>query len=118
MSSSDATDPARFVGPCITLASSWTMPSALGSPPSPTDWSSGSSSWMFAAAIAASSGSAPATSRSYATLTPRKALSLAITAGRPAVERARSSSARSTTRTNAGSLLCGSTSPPRRRHRC
>jgi len=97
MSSSAPTAPARLVGPCITLASSCTTPSAFGRPPSPTDWSFGSSSWMLTPAIAASSGSLPATIRSYATFTPRMPLSLAMTTGRPAN----------------GSFACGSRSATR-----
>src|SRR5205823_10326190 len=57
-----------FVGPCMQLASSWTTPSSLGRPPSPTDMSFGSSSTTFTPAIAASSGSAPAATMSYAFL--------------------------------------------------
>src|SRR5271168_1461321 len=54
-----ATEPARRVGPCITLASSSVSPSSLGSPPKPTDVSLGSSSTTVTAAIAASSVSPP-----------------------------------------------------------
>src|SRR5512145_2077774 len=54
-----ATAPARFSGPCMHEASSWTMPSAFGSPPYPTLVSSGSSSQMFTPAIKASSTSFP-----------------------------------------------------------
>ena len=66
-----ATEPARFVGPCMQLASSCTTPSSLGSPPSPTDWSFGLSSTTFTPATIASSGSPPFASRSYATWMPR-----------------------------------------------
>src|SRR5712664_2551543 len=54
-----ATDPARCVGPCITLASSSTSPSSLGSPPYPTESSFGSSSTTVTAATTASSVSPP-----------------------------------------------------------
>src|SRR5712692_303967 len=54
-----ATDPARCVGPCITLASNSTSPSSLGSPPYPTESSFGSSSTMVTAATTASSVSPP-----------------------------------------------------------
>src|SRR5579863_4747096 len=55
----DATDPARPVGPCIQLASSSTTPSSLGNPPYPTEVSLGSSSTTVTAAITASSVSPP-----------------------------------------------------------
>src|SRR6267378_1263580 len=54
-----ATDPARCVGPCMTLASSSTSPSSLGSPPYPTESSLGSSSTTVTAATTASSVSPP-----------------------------------------------------------
>src|ERR671916_459505 len=59
MPSSDATAPARLVGPCMQLASSCTTPSSFGRPPRPTEVSSGSSSWMTTPSMAASSGSRP-----------------------------------------------------------
>src|SRR6266478_6106325 len=54
-----ATEPARRVGPCITLASSSTSPSSFGNPPYPTESSFGSSSTTVTAASAASSVSPP-----------------------------------------------------------
>src|SRR5260370_19198329 len=54
-----ATDPARCVGPCMTLASSSTSPSSLGSPPYPTESSLGSSSTTVTAATTASRVSPP-----------------------------------------------------------
>src|SRR5438477_11124058 len=54
-----ATEPARCVGPCITLASSSTSPSSFGNPPYPTESSFGSSSTTVTAATTASSVSPP-----------------------------------------------------------
>src|ERR1700730_9001505 len=59
MRRTDATEPARWVGPCITLASSSTSPCSLGRPPYPTESSLGSSSTMVTAATTASSVSPP-----------------------------------------------------------
>src|SRR5207245_9111437 len=52
-------EPARRVGPCITLASSSTSPSSFGNPPYPTESSFGSSSTTVTAATTASSVSPP-----------------------------------------------------------
>src|SRR6267154_1269065 len=54
-----ATEPARWVGPCITLASSSTSPCSLGRPPYPTESSLGSSSTTVTAATTASRVSPP-----------------------------------------------------------
>src|SRR5882762_2292704 len=54
-----ATEPARWVGPCITLASSSTSPCSLGRPPKPTESSLGSSSTTVTAATTASRVSPP-----------------------------------------------------------
>ena len=85
MSSSAPTAPARRVGPCMHDASSCTTPSSLGKPPSPTDWSSGSSSVMLTPAMMASSVSAFwRVIMSYAFATPRMPLAEEITIGGPA----------------------------------
>src|SRR5580700_277665 len=54
-----ATDPALWVGPCITLASNSTSHSSLGKPPKPTESSFGSSSTIVTVATTASSVSPP-----------------------------------------------------------
>src|SRR6476619_7716686 len=54
-----ATPPARFFGPCMQHESSWTTPSAFGSPLQPTPVWFGSSSTMDTPATSASSTSAP-----------------------------------------------------------
>src|SRR5688572_28806500 len=68
--SSEAPPPARFGGPCMQHESSWTMPSAFGSPPYPTLVSSGSSSQRFTPAMTASSTSVPFVIIWNATATP------------------------------------------------
>src|SRR5215467_2486129 len=54
-----ATAPARFFGPCMHEASSWTTPSAFGSPLQPTPVCVESSSTIATPATSASSTSAP-----------------------------------------------------------
>src|ERR1051325_8480776 len=81
MFSSAPTAPARFVGPCMQDASSWTTPSALGRPPYPTESSVGSSSWIFTPSMTASSVSAPCISMSKAFCTALSPLPLAIAMG-------------------------------------
>ena len=60
MPSIAATEPALYVAPSITDASSWTTPSSFGSPPYPTLVSVGSTSMMFAARSTASIALPPA----------------------------------------------------------
>ena len=82
-----ATAPARRVGPCITLASSSTMPSSFGSPPKPTEVSFGSSSTIVTPCTTASSVSPPAliTSKAFLQAAVPFALEMTISFGPPPI---------------------------------
>src|SRR6266850_7996780 len=77
-----ATEPARWVGPCITLASSSTSPCSLGRPPKPTESSLGSSSTTVTAATTASRVSPPFFRMSMPRPRAFKPLALEIISGR------------------------------------
>src|SRR5712692_8295519 len=77
-----ATEPARCVGPCMTLASSSTSPSSLGRPPYPTESSFGSSSTTVTAATTASSVSPPFLRISMPLSSACKPLALEMMSGR------------------------------------